>query len=141
MKASAAQERQAVMVNHNRGQSYKEVLEEDDVCLVSVHHKVRGATDKKSFAVMITKVIPCTNQSTNVITYRYRCLTTAGYLKLNMDRTALDYKPQLTGALIGIDRSTADENSSLTIEQANIKINHLGGAKERRKGNFMPMRD
>jgi hypothetical protein len=50
-----------------------------------------------------------------------------------MDRTALDYKPQLTGALMGIDRSTADENSSLTIEQANIKINHLGGAKERPK--------
>ncbi len=56
-KASAAQERQAVTVNRKRGESYKEVLEEDDVCLVSVHHKVRGATDKKSFAVLITKVI------------------------------------------------------------------------------------
>ena len=132
-QASAAQERQAVTVNRKRGESYKEVLEEDDVCLVSVHHKVRGATDKKSFAVLITKVIPRTNRSTNVKTYRYRCLTTAGYLKLNMDRTALDYKPQLTGALMGIDRSTADEYSSLTIEQANIKINHLGGAKERPK--------
>lgn len=132
-KASAAQEKQAVTVNRRRGHDYKEVLDENDVCLVSVHHRVRGATDKKSFAVMITKVIPRTNRATNVTTYRYRCLTVAGYLKTNMDRTALDYKPQLTGALMGIDRSTADDSSSLTIEQANIKINHLGGAKERPK--------
>ena len=132
-RAGRGQERQAIRCNRGRGREYKEVLEENDICLVNIPAKVRGATDKKCIAVMVTQVIPYTNPRTNVTNYRYKCLTSKGYLNKNMDRSALEYRPSLTADLMGIDVNTADKNTKLSLEQANNQINQLGGAKERQK--------
>jgi tRNA A37 threonylcarbamoyladenosine biosynthesis protein TsaE len=71
------------MVNKKRGTNYKEVLEEKDICLVEVPSKMRGATDKRSFAVMIAKVNARLNATTNIATYTYKCVTRVGYLNKN----------------------------------------------------------
>jgi hypothetical protein len=87
---------------------------------------MRGATDKRSFTVMIAKVNARLNAKTNITTYTYKCITCVGY---NLDRTQLLYKEDLTTELMDINIEEIDQKVQLTIEQANAKLHQLEGAK------------
>jgi hypothetical protein len=62
-----------------------------------------GDTDKRGIPVMVTLMVPYTSPTTKVTTCRHKCLSKFGYLAKNQDRMLLDFRPQLTGTLLGID--------------------------------------
>jgi len=107
-RAHSGQVRQAQRVNSTRAADYKGFLQVFDVCTIAMNGNTRGATDKRCIAVLITQVVPYTSPTTKATTYRYTWLTKVGYLARNQDWSDLDYKPNLTGTLMGIDAASAD---------------------------------
>jgi hypothetical protein len=78
--------------------------------------------------VLITQVVPYTNPVTKITTYRYKCLTKVGCLAKTQDRSVLDFKPNLTGTLMGIDVASTDVSMRLSVNEASWQLNRLGGS-------------
>jgi hypothetical protein len=79
---------------------YKAFLQVFDACMIAVDGSTRGATDRSNIHVLITQIVPCTSPATKITTKRYKCLTKVRFMAKTQDRSVLDYKPNLTGALI-----------------------------------------
>jgi hypothetical protein len=91
---------------------------------ISCRGNTRDAPDKRNIPVLITQV-PYTTPATKITTYRYKCLTKVGFMAKTQNRSVLDYKPYLTGTLMGIDVASPDASMRLSVNKASQRLNRL----------------
>jgi hypothetical protein len=107
---------------------FKKFLQVFDVCMIAVDGNTTCSTDKRKIPVLITQIVPYTSPATKITTYRYKCLTKVGFLSKTQDRSVLDYKPNLTGNLMGMDVASTDVSVRLSVYEASRQLNRLGGS-------------
>jgi hypothetical protein len=120
--------KQAAKVNKYRGKNFKEHLDVGDICLIRIEGNTRAATDKSAIIVMVTQVHVYRSRTDCSLLQKYQVCTKDGYLKHLQDRSTLEFQPNVTGDLMGIDISIPNFQTDLSVTDASRLFNMLGGS-------------